>query len=370
MARIGIDARLTYYRQGGIAHYIEEIIHHIPQFDSSNQYIILHSRKDKRNLAQTDNQRRAICWTPSHHRIERLALSIEMLPHRLDLLHSPDFIPPMFGYRKSVITIHDLTFLHFPEFLTDESKRYYNEQIEAAVKRANHIMTDSEATRQDVIRMLNVPPEKVTTVLLGIDEDFKPADNETVQQVKTKCGLPDNYILFLGTFEPRKNLKGLLHAYARLRRMMEDVPSLVVAGRQGWLFEEIFELAANLGIRDSIAWREDIAYGDLPGLYSGASLLCLPSFYEGFGFPPLEAMACHTPSVVSNRGSLPEVVGDASLQVNPDDAASIADAMLQVLTNPKLADDLRQRGAEQVKLFTWEKTVTQVLETYRKVLQS
>lgn len=367
MHRIGIDARLAYYRRGGITEYIEALIRELPALDAENQYLILHSRKDVRDLAAGANQRRAVCWTPAHHRFERLALGLEALPLRLDLLHSPDFIPPR-GPHRSVITIHDLTFLHYPDFLTAESRRYYNDQIGAAAVRADHIMTDSEATRRDVIAMLGVPQEKVTTVLLGIGEHFRPASDESIKAFIRQNNLGRGYLLFVGTFEPRKNLAGLLRAYAQLRADLRAAPPLVIAGRRGWLDESIYELAASLKLGQHLRWLEDVPYADLPTLYSAASVLCLPSFYEGFGFPPLEAMACGTPAVVADRASLPEVVGEAGLLIDPERPASIADALCRVLSDSALAADLRRRGFARASEFQWRGTAQQVLEVYRNVL--
>jgi glycosyltransferase involved in cell wall biosynthesis len=361
MARIGIDARLTYYRRGGITEYIEQLTRHLPDLDSANDYVILHSRKDRRNLATGSRQRRAVSWTPAHHRLERLTLAVEILPLRLDLLHSPDFIPPLGHWFRSVITIHDLTFLHYPEFLTSESRRYYNDQIDAAAARADRILTDSEATRTDVINLLRVPAEKVTTVLLGISNHFHPAPPEAIMRFAAQHNLSPGYILFVGTFEPRKNLSGLLHAYAQLCAEVRDIPRLVLAGSRGWLYAEIFALAQSLGLGGAITWLENPAYADLPLLYSGAGVLCLPSFYEGFGFPPLEAMACGTPAVVANRASLPEVVGDAGLLVNPDDPSSIADALRRVLMDSALSADLRRRGLDRARAFSWAESARQTL---------
>jgi glycosyltransferase involved in cell wall biosynthesis len=367
MHRIGIDARLTYYRRGGITEYIEALIRELATLDTENQYFILQSRKDARNLAQGAHQKRIRCWTPAHHRIERLALGAETLPLRLNLLHSPDFIPPH-GMHRSVITIHDLNFLHYPDFLTTESRRYYNDQIEAAVNRAEHIMTDSEATRQDVIKMLNIPPENVTTILLGISEHFRRVSDEKIDAFISQHNLMRGYILFVGTFEPRKNLKGLLRAYAQLRVDLRDAPPLVIAGRPGWLDESIYELAASLKLGEHLRWIEDFSHEDHPTLYSGAGVLCLPSFYEGFGFPPLEAMACGTPTVVADRASLPEVVGDAGLLIDPDRPASIADALCKVLTDSELAASMVERGYAQASKFQWHETAQQTLAIYQRVL--
>lgn len=368
--RIGIDARLTHYRKGGISNYIEQLIAHLPTIDPSNKYAIFHSRKDHRDLAQGSNQVKRICWTPAHHRIERVALSAEILPHRLDLFHSPDFIPPAIGYKHSVITIHDLTFLHYPEFLTDESRRYYNDQIEYAVKRARHIMTDSEATRVDVLTLLDVAPQKVTTVWLGISDHFQPASAEAIAVLRKQYDLPTHYILFVGTFEPRKNVSGLLHAYAHLLTELPDAPKLVLAGRSGWLFEEVRTQVETLGLTAQVLWREEIIYADMPALYSGANLLCLPSHYEGFGFPPLEAMACGTPSVVANRASLPEVVGDAAILVDPDDPQSIAQGLRDGLTDSDLRQLLITKGFQRAKSFTWEAAAQKVFDVYQQVLTS
>ncbi|NDJ53717.1 MAG: glycosyltransferase family 4 protein [Chloroflexi bacterium] len=370
MLRIGIDARLTYYRQGGIAASIRHLIEELPHIDTQNQYIILHSRKDQNNLATAPNQKRAICWTPSHHRWERYALAVEVAPRRLDLLHSPDFIPPVNGAYRSIITIHDLTFLHYPQFLTEESRRYYNDQIEAAVRRADHILCDSDATRNDVLNMLPVSEEKATTVWLGLSNHFYRPSEPTIATFCDQHQLSRGYLLFVGTFEPRKNLPGLLQAYHSLRSTLPDSPKLVIAGRRGWLYDEALKRATNLGLSDHVVWLENVPYDDLPALYSAASLLCLPSFYEGFGFPPLEAMACGTPTVVANRASLPELVGEAAILVDPDDPDSIADAMTRILTDSNLATSLRARGLERIELFSWRRCAQQTHDIYLQVLSS
>jgi|YNPNPStandDraft_1061719.scaffolds.fasta_scaffold25275_3 glycosyltransferase involved in cell wall biosynthesis len=369
MARIGVDARLTYYRRGGISQYIEHLIHFFAALDVENQYFILQSRRDQRNLATAPNQHRVPCWTPAHNRFERLALAVEVFPLWLDLLHSPDFIPPLGGRYRSVITVHDLTFLHYPTFLTPDSRRYYNDQIEAAVARADHIIADSEATRVDAINLLDVPSEKITAILLAADEQFRPAPPEEIARIRAIYHLPSEYLLFVGTLEPRKNLGGLLRAYALLSTRLADTPPLIMAGQRGWLYDEIFDLIEQLKLSGRVSWVENVPYPDLPALYSGASLLCLPSFYEGFGLPPLEAMACGTPVVVSNRASLPEVVGDAGILVDPDDTASIADALYRVLADSALAALLRQRGLARAALFTWQETAKQTLAVYWRVLE-
>ena len=223
--RLGIDARLTHYTHGGISFYTRQLAARLPALDPTNDYVIFHSRKAGEPLPTPANARRANCWTPAHHRFERLALGAELLPYRLNLLHSPDFIPPH-GPFRSVITLHDLTFLHYPQFLTADSRRYYNDQIRGAVKRADAILTDSDATRADVLGLLGVAADKAVTVHLAPDPIFCPQPADSVESVLTRLKLPKPYLLFVGTFEPRKNVPGLLTAYTMLP---PDAPPLLLA---------------------------------------------------------------------------------------------------------------------------------------------
>jgi len=364
MKRFGIDARLNAYRQGGISQYTAHLIRALADLDQENAYVIAHSRKDRRDWAIGPNQHRVNCWTPAHHRWERWALSIELAPLGLDLLHSPDFIPPM-GWRfKLVITIHDLAFLMYPQILTAESHRYYTHQIQAAVRRADHILVVSEATRTDVIDRLGVSDDRISVTLEAADQRFKPSTADEVARVRSAHKLPQEYILFVGTLEPRKNIDGLLRAMSAIKAG----PALVIAGRRGWLYEDIFKLVDELKLSERTIWLENVADKDLPALYTGASVFCLPSHYEGFGLPALEAMACGTPVVVSGRGSLPEVSGDAGILVNPDDPDSIAEGIRRALEDSELAADLRKRGIERAKSFTWNRMAEQTLAVYRQLV--
>lgn len=364
--RIGLDARLTYYVRGGIANYVRHLAQTLPALDPGNPYLILHSRKAAESLDFPANARRVDCWTPAHHRWERLALGAELLPQRLQLLHSPDFIPPH-GLFKSVITIHDLTFLRYPQFLTADSRRYYNGQIAAAVSRADFVMTDSDATRQDVLELLKVSPERVQTVHLAPDAQYRPQPPAQVQAVLKPYGLEPGYILFVGTFEPRKNVSGLLTAYAHLPK---DAPPLVLVGNKGWLFEETQAKVAELQLQNRVRFLQDVPTEQLPALYTGASLLVLPSHYEGFGLPVLEAFACGTPVVIAKRASLPEIAGGAAALCDPDEAESITAAMQQVLEDDVYRAGLIALGTSRVKDFSWEKCAGETLAVYRKALRA
>jgi glycosyltransferase involved in cell wall biosynthesis len=368
--RIGIDARLNYYRPGGIAEYTRHVIQEIAALDHTTRYLVIHHHADNHTLAPGPNLQRINTFTPCHHRLERWSLSIELARHRLDLLHSPDFIPPWRGARHQVITVHDLHFLHYPQFMTAESRHYYNDQIACAVRSADHILVDSQATCDDLADLLHVPVEKMTVHRLGVNAAFVPLKKVEIEQRLVRLGLPDSYLLFVGTFEPRKNIPGLFEAYHLLRQELPDIPPLVMVGRRGWLYEDIYARAEALNLMDRLIWIEDAPWEDLPAIYNGAEVLVLPSHYEGFGLTALEAMACGTPTVVSNRGSLPEVVGDAGLLVDPDDTAEIALAIRHVLCDSNLRDQMRAAGLARAATFTWRKTAETVLEVYRRVLAS
>lgn len=365
--RIGIDARLTYYRpMGGITTYIRQVVNTLEQLDSSNHYTIFHSRKAQESI--TKKFRRANLWTPSHHRIERLALTVELARFNLDVLHTTDFIPPIRGAKRHVVSVHDLTFLHYPEFLTADSRRYYNDQIEWAVKHADHILTISQASKDDMIALLGVPPDKITVQWCGVDDIFKPLPAETLEQVRQKHNLPQEFLLFVGTFEPRKNISGLMQAYHDLRTILPDAPPLVLVGKRGWLFDETMAKIDTLALKEHIVWREDIDQESLPAVYGMAKALLMPSFYEGFGLPALEAMACGTIPIVSNRSSLPEVVGNVGLQINPDDPSSITQAIYKTLTDEGWREDMRLKCLPQAAKFTWEQTTKIALSVYEKVI--
>ncbi|MCC6187664.1 MAG: glycosyltransferase family 4 protein, partial [Anaerolineales bacterium] len=325
--RVGLDVRLTYYTAGGIAKYIRHLAAELPAIAPDTRHY--HFYRRGHSVTYSDHARRVDCWTPAHHPAERLALAAEIAPYRLNLLHSPDFIPPQGGYHHSVITVHDLTFLLYPQFLTTASRRYYHHQIRWAVRRATAISADSAATKLDLVERLAVPPEKIAVVHLGLDAEFVPTamvDAASDASRLDELALSPGYLLFVGTFEPRKNVGGLLRAYACLRLQLPDAPPLVLVGRAGWLFDETLAQIGALNLTAHVRRLEDLPATHLPAVYRAAGALVLPSHYEGFGFPVLEAMGCGTPVVIANRASLPEIAGDAAVTVEPGDPEALAAA--------------------------------------------
>jgi glycosyltransferase involved in cell wall biosynthesis len=363
---IGIDCRLPFYRMGGISQYTIHLIEALAKIDRENRYTIFHSRKDGRSyLPSAPNFQRKNLWTPPHHRFERRALAAELLPSRLDVFHSPDFIPPAAGAKRTVITIHDLNFIFYPEFLTAESVRYYRDQIAWAVDRADHIAADSEATRRDVIEQLGTPPEKITTIHLAANPLYaRPFPQSAINETLRQYNLPRGFVLAVGTLEPRKNLPLLLRAYGKMvAETAVDAP-LVLVGGKGWIYDEIFAAIEALGLREQVRHLSGISDEQLAHLYHAAGLLATPSKYEGFGLPALEAMQCGCPVIVSSSGSLPEVVGEAGLLLDPDDETAWAEVMARVLLDAELRAEMAADGRIRAAKFTWEKTARATLALY------
>ncbi len=366
--RIGIDARLVFYNRAGIGEYIVQLVQALADVKTNDEKIVLlQSRKDKTAIIEKDGFCRRSLWTPSHNRFEQQALGFEVSRLKLDLLHSPDFIPPFRRNCQSVITIHDLAFLLYPHFLTKESARYYG-QIDQAWRRTDHIIAVSEATKQDSIKMLGVPEKKITVIHEAANPIYRPLPkDEAVAYVNQRYRLNRDYILFVSTIEPRKNLPGLLQAYRRLRDDYKRTELLVLAGANGWLWEEVYETVSRLNLEDHVVFLGRVPSEDLVYLYNAARLLVHPSFYEGFGLTPLEALNCGTPAIVSNTAALPEVVGDAAMLIDPHDIEGLTVAMMRVLTENDLREDMISKGLKRAKQFSWEKAAQKTLEVYRKV---
>lgn len=362
MTKIGIDARLTYYRDGGISTYIRRLIPALEQVDTVNDYTIYHSRKDTQTISQ--KFKRESLWTPAHHKIERIALSAELAWRGLDVFHSPDFIPPLYAAKKHIITVHDLTFLHYPQYLTADSRAYYNQQIEWACRHADQILAVSQATKNDLITMLSVPENKITLQPHGVGQQYRPLSTSETEPIRQVLDLPETYILHVGTWEPRKNIIALIKAYRDLLTEISDAPPIVLVGRKGWLFEETKAEIDALGINQHIQWRDTVSDEQLPAVYNMATVDVTVSHYEGFGMPALEGMACATVPIVSNRSSLPEVVGNVGILIDPDDPNTIANALKKALTDSQWLAQESQKALLRAKEFTWQRSAEIARQTY------
>jgi glycosyltransferase involved in cell wall biosynthesis len=368
--RVGIDARLVYYSRAGIGQYIMRLAKALSSLNTHHdQFVLLQSRKDRTHIVNGQNFSRASLWTPCHHWAEQTTLRFEIGRLNLDLLHSPDFIPPFQRNCKSVITIHDLAFLLYPHFLTKESARYYG-QIDQAVRNTDHIIAVSESTRQDTIKLLGVPERKITVIHEAANPSFRQMDKEeSRRRVAKMYGLDREFILFVSTIEPRKNLPGLLQAYRKLLDDYKVPEGLALAGSPGWLSEEVYSLVESLNLDEHTRFLGRVPSEHLVYLYNAAQLLVHPSFYEGFGLPPLEAMTCGTPAIVSNVSALPEVVGDAAFLVDPHDTDSLTVAMWRLLTDDDLRDSYVAKGFKRADKFSWKRAADETLAVYRRVVE-
>ncbi len=365
--RIGIDARLVHYQKAGISQYTVQLMQALALLPGDDEFTIFQSVHDKAPIIDRDRFSTRHLITPSHHRLEQYLLPLEIAATRIELLHSPDFIPPLKAGVKSVITIHDLVFMMYPHFLTKASARYYG-QIDQAVRRADGIIAVSQATKRDVMSLLGVPEQKVTVIHEAASAAFRPMNKEKAkQQIQGNLGVTGDFLLFVSTIEPRKNLPTLLRAFRQLLDSYDSSVKLVVAGSRGWLFDEVFDLTERLDLTENVLFVGRVSNQELVALYNAAEALVLPSLYEGFGLTPLEAMACGTPVVVSNVSSLPEVVGDAGLTFDPTDAEELTVALSRVLHDSELRTKLQTKGLKRAATFSWEKAARQTLELYHQL---
>ncbi len=301
------------------------------------------------------------------HRL-RIPLPIEWLTGPLDILHAPDFVPPP-THARTLVTIHDLSYMVHPECAVPGVAAYLRAAVPRALKQASVIIADSESTRRDLHRLLNIAPDRVIVVYPGVDARFRPLPPDVCEPVRRRLNLPRRFVLFVGTIEPRKNLVRLLEAFARIDRATlnhrcNDELFLVIAGRRGWMYQPVFDAIDRLHVRDRVQLLDFVADSDLPVVYNLAQVFVYPSLYEGFGLPPLEALACGTPVVTSDNSSLLEVVGNAALLVRADDVEALSEGMICLLTDESLRDRLRRAGLEQARRFRWEASARQIIEQY------
>ncbi|MGB8643702.1 MAG: glycosyltransferase family 1 protein [Anaerolineae bacterium] len=286
-----------------------------------------------------------------------------------DVFHATDHLLPPLLASRAVFTIHDLIFRFFPEYHLPLNRWYLTLMLPRFMQRANAIIAVSENTRRDVTRLMNIPAEKIAVIYEGVNPAFRPCrDPAQLAAVRTKYQLPDRFILYLGTIEPRKNLITLLDAYQALLAHADGIPDLVIAGRKGWLYQPVFERARALGLESRLRFTDWVDGADAPMLLSAAEVFVFPSFYEGFGLPPLEAMACGAPVLCSNASSLPEVVGEGGLLIDPHDTSAWAATLSRVLQDSELRARLSARGIAQAAQFTWERAARETLNLYHRIV--
>ena len=372
--RVGLNAHLlsldANYRGAGVSHYIYNLLLHLPQAANDLSYLVF-SGDDRAHFTGWDA--RVSPWPtprpPARILWEQVVQPWSAWREKLNLLHVPVYVGPWVAPCPLVVTIHDLSFYLCPELLRPANRHYLQRMTRHTVERAAGVIAVSASTRSDLARVLGLPPERVTVIPNGVGEEMRPVhDPAVLADWRGRRGLPERMILFLGTLEPRKNITTLLEAYALLRREADFAHRLVIVGGKGWYYDRIYTVVERLGLREEVLFPGFVPQEELPLWYGAADLFVYPSLYEGFGLPPLEAMACGTPVVVADIPSLTEVVGDAALTVDPHDARALASAMSRVLGDPLLQRTLRERGLVRARRYSWRATALQTAALYHQLL--
>lgn len=358
------------YRQAGVSRYIEHLIQELPSA-SPDRFVVYggwQSRTPRQQFTHRSGIRFSSSWVPTGRpemRIfwEQVAAPIVLDRDQIDVVHAPVNVAPALAHRPVVVTVHDLAFLRFPEQYPRFKQRYLSLMTRHSVRHAARVIAVSNSTRNDLVHYYGVSSERVSVVPNGVDPTLRPIDGNEIAEFRRARSLPEQFILFLGTLQPRKNLIALLRAWSKLDPS-ERLP-LVVVGSQGWMYEPIYGEARALGVAGEVVFKGFAEPSELAGWYSAATIFVYPSLYEGFGLPVLEAMRCGTPVIASNVSSLPEVAGDAALLVDPTDVGALSDAIERLTLDSELRADLARRGLEWSGRFSWARTARETANVYR-----
>ena len=368
--KIAIDCRSSFPGRGGIGRYAENLGRRIPLLDQNNNYVIL----------TTDRQKEKIC---SYEKVQQMQFPTGMIDplweqtclpsilkeHAINLYHNPCFSLPIAKEKlKLVTTIHDVVFREKPELVEEKLCAYLDRWTQVACKIADAIITVSEYSKRQLIRYYDVSPNKIEVIYNGIDAKFKKASPMQCSIVCQRYRLPEKFLLYLGSIEPKKNIERLLEAMQIIKEKHRDYP-LVIAGGKGSKQYDIENAIQKLKLKDSVLLIGYVDESDVVPLLSQANIFIYPSLYEGFGFPPLEAMACGTPTIVSNATSLPEIVGSSALVFDAEDSQSLASAIERLLSDNQEYMALVWKGKSQAEKFRWEECARRTLDVYSKVME-
>lgn len=370
---LGVNAHLLSldesYRSAGINWYIYRLLEHLPDANSEIEYTVFLSerRYHRRPGIHLQASRLPTVRPPVRILWEQMLQPQALRRAKVDLLHSPAFVGPLASSCPFVVTVHDLSFLFYPQGFRRLNRSYLQTFTRLSVHKARRVIAVSESTKQDLIQRYDLAPARIDVVHNGVDGNFRPLPAGQVAAFRQERGLPDQFILFVGTLEPRKNVVRLVEAYARLPK---ERPPLMLVGGKGWFYDEIYDRVEGLGLSEEVHFVGYVLAEELPWWYNAADLFVYPSLYEGFGLPPLEAMACGTAVIASTASSLPEVVGQAGLLVDPSDIEALAVAMEEVLADRDAQEQMRAAGLTQAQNFSWARTARQTVDSYRRALTS
>jgi glycosyltransferase involved in cell wall biosynthesis len=368
---IAIDAHSVGSGLGGNETYATNLIEALAEIDSVNRYTLYVTKSAAIERFADRWPNVELRQTLPHTPLVRIpvTLSLELRRKPVDILHVQYTSPP-FTPCPVVNTIHDLSFEHLPETFKRRSWRQMRLTIRRSAQTATQIITDSNFSREDIISTYNLSPERVTATPLAASAKFTPEEDPSeIRRVRQRYGIVGDYILTVGSIQPRKNLPRLISAFAALCRedAIRPLPALVIVGKRGWLYEETLHAAENSQVKERILFTDYVPETDLPALYTGATCFVYPSYFEGFGIPPLEAMRCGTPTITGNRTCFPEIIADGGLMVDPFDERAIKEAVLKIFSDPNLRASLRDKGIKRASLFDWKETARQTLRVYEKV---
>lgn len=363
---VGINAHLLYgeagYRRAGIHQYIAQVLQHLPPHFAYQFYT-------RHGLEQTEGVTIS-SHLPTERRLVRILWEQLVWPwlawrQQLDLLHGMAFVTPFFAPCPTIVTVFDLSFMHYPERYPKRQQWYLATQAARSCRQARRVITIAKSGRQDVHHFFKVPLTQIDVVYPGVDAVYRPIADDTVAAFRRRENLPKRFILHVGTLQPRKNIPVLLDALAQ---MGDTTLPLILVGGKGWMFDEIFARVGALGLQDRVRFTGYVPDEDLPLWYNAATLLVFPSVYEGFGLPILEAMACGTAVVAANASSMPEAVGDAGVLFDPHNSVELAERMVSVVADPRQLAKMHERGLEQAKKFSWERAGRETAVVYQQAL--
>lgn len=367
---IGIDGRTNSNQKSGVGYLVDNMVSKLFEIDHMNRYKIFGGyfntkNKNIRSLVLPKTIQRGInlVW-------RYLAFPpVNFFIGKTDIFFFPNFVDFPVITKRRILMIPDMSFVQFPQFTEKRNLRVLNRGVSASAKRADKILTISESAKSEIIDHYKIDPNKVVVVYLAPNDGIiKVDDLRSIEDVRKKYGIKNKYILFVGTIEPRKNIKGLIHAFYKLSDKIRKEYQLVIAGGKGWYYDEVFDLIEKYEMNDEVIFTGYANESDLSCIYSGASLFVFPSFYEGFGIPVLEAFKCGVPVISSSASSLPEVGGDAVLYFDPYSTEDIRRNIERVLEDKELADSLIKKGSKRLERFSWEKSSEKLLEVINALI--
>jgi len=365
--RIGVDLSAIQSTKSGVDWYTHRVIQEMMEILSPDEQLLLFSNRETGFEPEAAGRSNVTIIRSNFMYQEpwrQFVLPLLLRRHGIDVCFFTNFVLSVAGTCPMVLTIHDLSFRLFPRTHSLRNVIWARSLVPISTRRSKHIIAVSNNTKLDLVRLMNVPSQKVSVVHEGAPDEFQPEPQAEDEEAMAHYGIMKPYVLFVGTLEPRKNLNFLIRSFDQVAQAIPDV-HLVLAGRRGWMAQAIFDELEKRDLLGRVHITGYVRERYLPALYRQASAFVYPSLYEGFGLPPLEAMSSGTPVIVSRSSSLPEVVGDAGIYVNPLDTNELAQAMKDILNNPELAASLREKGLERASRFSWRKAAEQTLAILR-----